>query len=87
MQPPVTGAAPLFVAPNPAAEQVRITGLDGTATDLSVSDLSGRRVRWQQLPRQATQVELDVRTLESGTYQLLLTSPTATRSAKVVVVH
>ena len=80
-------ATPLSIAPNPATEQVRITGLDGTATDLSVFDLSGRRVRWQQLPRQATQVELDVRTLDSGTYQLLLTSPTATRSAKVVVVH
>jgi len=78
---------PVALMPNPAADHVTLTGLEGDAGDLSIFDLGGRRVLWQQLVRGAPQATVDVRSLASGTYQVLVTTDRGTRSGKLVVMR
>ena len=78
---------PVALMPNPANDEVTLTGIDSDARDLSLFDLGGRRVMWQQLQRGAPQATVDVRSIAPGTYQVLITTDRGTRSGKLVVMR
>ncbi len=82
---PERHAEPLVLMPNPATDQVLLTGLDGRATDLNVFDLSGRRVLGQRLQAGAKRATVDVQGLAPGTYQVLIATPQGARYGKLVV--
>lgn len=80
-------AAPLALMPNPATDKAVITGLDADAGDLYVFDLGGRCALRQRILNGTQRVEIDVRALATGTYQVLVTGPGGVRNGKLVVSH
>lgn len=77
----------LSIAPNPAADQVRIT-LGATAGgELRVLTPTGQLVRSQRYAAHTTALELDLAGLPNGTYLLQTVEPKEIRCGRLVVLH
>lgn len=76
---------PLILTPNPANDKVVLSGMTGDVEELVVYDLGGRAVLRVRPAQGAQRLELDLRSLAEGVYQVRATAPASDRVGKLVV--
>ena len=77
----------LELVPNPAHDRVVLLGVPLGPVRLVVHDLTGRAVMDRSLTNIQERVELDLNSVASGTYQVLLQATDRTYTGKLVVDH
>lgn len=76
----------LKLAPNPASDRISIDGILGTVSEVQVWSVIGSPI---QIPFQQTdeQVNIDIGSIPSGSYRIVLVSETGRYSKAVVITH